>query len=93
MAYDGADHLEDMVNHWKGKGASDDTIMCGMADGWSDHNDQATAIAKTKLALDNGYPGVWLFRTDMDTMDPATSLLQAIRDTLIDHYKSKTKNN
>ena len=91
MAYDGADHLEDMISHWKGEGASDDTIMCGMADGWSANNDQATAIAKTQLAIDNGYPGVWLFRTDMDTMDPATSLLQAIRDTLIDHYKSKTK--
>ena len=60
--------------------------MCGMADGWSESNNQATAIAKTQLAIDDGHGGVMLFRTDMDTMNPSTSLLQAIRDILIERY-------
>ena len=84
-----------MINYWKGRGASNGTIMLGMADGWAggcDSDDygysQEVAVEKTQYAIDNGFSGVWLFRTDLDTMNPATSLLQAIRDTVVYPYCS-----
>ena len=83
----------DMINYWLGRGAASSTIMIGMADGWDGDRDedsygfrQEIAIEKTQYAIDNGFGGVMIFRTDMDSMDPATSLLQAIRDTIINHY-------
>ncbi len=85
MAYNDLGQLQNMVGYWKGRGASDDVIMCGMADGWGSYNDQATAVAKTRFALDRDYLGVWLFRTDLDTLNVNTSLLEACSSTILNY--------
>ena len=92
MDYCGLGSGINMINYWKGRGASDGTIMLGMANGWAGDCDsdnygfrQEIAIAKTRFALDSGYAGVWQFRSDLDTLNVNTSLLEACSSTILNY--------
>ena len=86
MSYNDFNQMVSYISTQKSYGASNSHIHGGMATGWLDPYgiDPALAAQKTQYCLDNGYGGVFLFGFDSEY--PATSMLLAVRDTIINHY-------
>lgn len=92
MSYQDFSQMTYYIDLQKSYGASDSQIHGGMATGYGTCGPPdyvcglvpALAAQKTQYCLDNGYGGVFLF--SFDTEDPATSMLLAVRDTIINYY-------
>jgi hypothetical protein len=85
MSYQDFSEMTSFIGLQKSYGASDSQIHGGMATSWNEFGvDPVLAAQKTQYCLDNGYGGAFLF--GFDTEEPATSMLLAVRDTIINHY-------
>lgn len=83
MSYEDLDEMHSMVDYWTSRGVPREKMLIGMAVGWGDEGegfDAELVRAKTRFALDNGYRGVMLFRTDLDPEDD-TAMLEVVHET------------
>ncbi|MCH2153798.1 MAG: glycoside hydrolase family 18 protein [Phycisphaerales bacterium] len=69
MSYVDMEEMLNMISYWESRGVPREKILIGMAAGWGPEGegfDQELAAAKTSHAINGGFGGVMLFRTDLD---------------------------
>ena len=83
MCYTDLEEMIAMIDYWRARGVPREKLLIGMAIGWGDQGegfDSELIGAKTRYALDNGFGGVMLFRTDLDPIGTG-SLLEVVDRT------------